>query len=310
MSEGLVGTSIVLSLDGQKVTGRVTAIQADKMVVRLTILQPARAYQGVKAMARLPDGQEVAFDLGGHAYFSELLIEVPLPRSARLPVTPRPPAEVPTAVEPKLIIKKPAEPRELTAPTEAEKLWESAREKPALNRIAAEAEAGAEAPPAPPPPPKPPGDERRHYFRFAVDCQVDLVENVGHTREYVRAEGRTLNLSGGGMLAEFGQPVPPGKYRFRLYLGDEPMLLTGRVIKKGEHITRVAAIEFADLHEADRSKLIRFIFNMMRTLKQAARGAILDENAKKAEPKPEREKEKAHVLRREKYFKPKKIRYW
>ncbi|MDB5097971.1 MAG: hypothetical protein JWM80_2392 [Cyanobacteria bacterium RYN_339] len=309
MLHELVGTSIVLSLDGQKVTGKVTAVQEDKLVVRLTILQPAKAYQGVTARAKLPGGQEVSFDLGGQAYYSELLVEVPLPVGMRAIATPRPTASVaaPPSDAPLPVAAVPVQARPVRdilgakEPTALEK----AKEKPALNKVEAD-----EEPPAPPPPKptEPVKDDRRHFFRFAVDCDVDLVENVGHTREYVRAEGRTLNLSGGGMLAEFEEPVPPGNYRFRLYLNEEEaMLLTGKVIKKGEGKSRVAAIEFVDLHEADRSKLIRFIFNMMRTLKQAARGLPLDEPKGEAKEKKE---EKGHNRRRERFFRPGKIRYW
>jgi hypothetical protein len=307
MLEELVGTSIVLSLDGQKVTGKVTAVQADKLVVRLTILQPAKAYQGVTARTKLPGGHDVAFDLGGAAYYSELLVEVPIPVGLRAVATPRPTATVASAPATPAAPAQPVQARpvrDIIGPKEPTAL-EKAKEKPALNK-----EPVPEAP-EPPPPPKssePPKDDRRHYFRFAVDCDVDLVENVGHTREYVRAEGRTLNLSGGGMLAEFESPVPPGNYLFRLYLNtEEAMLLKGKVIKKGDGQSRVAAIEFIDLHEADRSKLIRFIFNMMRTLKQAARGLPADEP--KAEPKEKKEETRAK-LRRERFFRPGKIRYW
>jgi hypothetical protein len=263
-------------------------------------------------MAKLPDGQEVTFDLGGQAYYSELLVEVPLPVGMRAAATPRPAATVAGAAPVERPSARPVEPvqarpvREILGPKEPTAL-EKAKEKPALN---AEPRPDQPEAPARPASTEPPKDERRHYFRFAVDCDVELVENVGHTREYVRSEGHTLNLSGGGMQAEFDQPVPPGTYRFRVHLTeDDAMLLSGRVIKKGDTPTRVCAIEFIDLHEADRSKLIRFIFNMMRSLKQAARGLPADD-AKDAAKEKDKEKEKAYRSRRERFFRPGKIRYW
>jgi hypothetical protein len=307
-----VGTSIVLSLDGQKVTGKVTAVQADKFVVRLTILQPAKAYQGVRATTILPDGQEVNFDLGGATYYSELLIEVPLPIGTRAAVTPRPlattsgvkpsrPTEAVSAVADSAAETPPAKP--VVSPDLIEALA-----KPALNLVGGDT-GTLEPVSTPKPVVEKPADERRHFFRFAVNCPVDVVENVGHTRDYVREEGRTVNLSGGGMLAEFDKPLPPGTYRFRLQLPEEVMILTGRIIKKSENAGRVAPIEFVDLHESERSKLIRFIFNMMRSMQQTARGFAKDEN-KVPDPKTEKPKEKAYWRRREKYFKSTKIRYW
>jgi hypothetical protein len=330
-----VGTSIVLSLDGQKVTGKVTAVQADKLVVRLTILQPAKAYQGVRAKSILPDGQEVSFDLGSAAYYSELLIEVPLPIGTRVAVTPRPlastpgslveptkpePGAVPTPMPPmpsrdrlvEALAKTALSAQTDLAPPPAAAATPSKLEeallKPALN-IVETTQAPLEPVATPKPAVEKPVDERRHFFRFAVNCPVDVVENVGHTREYVREEGRTMNLSGGGMLAEFDKPLPPGTYRFRLQLPEETMLLTGRIIKKGQAPGRVAPIEFVDLHEAERSKLIRFIFNMMRSMRQTARGFAKDDD-NLPDPKTDKPKEKAYWRRREKYFKSSKIRYW
>lgn len=318
-----VGTNIVLSLDGQKVTGLVTAVQSDKLVVRLKILQPAKMYQGVRAKTSFPGGQEVQFDLGSAAYYSELLIEVPLPIGLRAQITPRPVAEIggqqtAAAVAPSVPVAPEAVVKDEPAPVEEarppgvppaksrQEAIADALAKPAMNREEA-------SPPPPPPAPviaKPPGDERRHYFRFAVDIPVQVVEDVGHRRDWVREEGRTMNLSGGGMLAEFDKPLPPGTYRFRIALPEEEMVMSGRVIKKGDGLTRVAAIEFIDLTEAQRSKLIRFIFNMMRNLRNVARGIDPASDGGEKQEKTEKTEEKAHRLRREKYFKPTKIRYW
>ena len=206
----------------------------------------------------------------------------------------------------------PVPPREIKGPTPEAAALEQAKSKEALNKEpAAEAPAPQETRPVQKPADKPPADERRHFFRFAVDCPVEVVENIGHTREYVREAGNTLNLSGGGMLAEFASPLPPGSYRFRIHLPGDPMILPGRVIKKGDGpVGRVAAIEFTELNEGQRSKLIRFIFNMMRNLKDSV--PRVEPNAEGEEGSHSRPREQVDRSkeRRERFFKPSKIRYW
>lgn len=140
--------------------------------------------------------------------------------------------------------------------------------------------------------------ERRRFFRLGIELEVDVLENVGARKEYVRAQGRTLNLSGGGMLLTLDKILLAGVHHFRIHLPKETMLVLGRVIRNEKGLSSTTPVEFVDLHEADRSKLIRYIFKAMR-------------NAKDDEEEPGKSEEAPRYwLRRQKYFAPQKPRYW
>lgn len=137
-------------------------------------------------------------------------------------------------------------------------------------------------------------NERRRYFRLSTDLDVEVIDMLS-TRDVVRATGRTLNLSGGGMLVQLTRPLTSGLYTFRLHMPSEALVLHGRILGKGAMQT--VAVEFVDLHEVERSKLIRFIFNKMRNIREG-----LDKKKKNDEPRYKR--------RRERFYQPVKIRYW
>ena len=234
----LIGGTIVLTLDGQKVTGKIVEAHLDRLLVRVAIHQPARGYNGVIGRAILADGAIIKFDLGRQSHYSEMLIEVPLP----------------------------------------------------------------DADDAPAPAPE---EERRKFFRLGIDLPVEIVENVGFSKEYVRMSGETVNISGGGMLVDFGQPILPGIYKFRLHLPTGPLTLAGRVIRKAMTAGSIMPVEFVDIHEVERSKLIKLIFNRMRNITEEEGGeATEDHKPAKDEADPR------YWRRREKFFKPGKIRYW
>ena len=238
----LIGSTMVLTLDGQKVTGKVVEAHDDRLLVRVAIHQPAKGYQGVIGRAIMPDGAVIKFDLGRQSHYSEMLIEVPLPR-------------------------------------------------------------GEEAPaPAP-------DQERRRFFRLAIELPVEVVENVGFSKEYVRTRGETVNISGGGMLVDFEQSILPGVYKFRVHMPGETLTLAGRVIRKTMAQASVSPVEWVDIHEVERSKLIRLIFNRMRNIKDPGPedGAEGEAHAK---PAKAGEDEPRYWRRREKFYKPNKIRYW
>ncbi|MFN3428322.1 MAG: PilZ domain-containing protein [Candidatus Sericytochromatia bacterium] len=153
-------------------------------------------------------------------------------------------------------------------------------------------EAGAEAA-------EKPAAERRMYFRLPTECDVDVLETLGHGRDYMRARGKTINVSGGGMLVELNKPLLPGTYKFRVHLPHETLEVAGAVIRSKKQASLVMPVEFVDLHEVERSKLIRFIFNRMRNLRD-------DIEDKKSAPK----EDPRYWRRREKYLKPPKPRYW
>lgn len=238
-----IGASLVLTVDGQKVTGRIVEVREDRLIVKVAIHQPAKGYMGTIGKAILPDGEVVKFDLGRQAHYSELMIEVPLPD-------------------------------EDDAPAAA------------------------------------PDQERRKFFRLAIELQVEVVENIGFSKEYVRTRATTVNISGGGMMLDFDQPVIPGVYKFRIHLPHETLVLAGRVIRKPGMGGSVMPVEFVDIHEVERSKLIRLIFNRMRNLKEGGEGG---EGGGEEGPKPaaaKGEDEPRYWRRREKFYKPGKIRYW
>lgn len=239
-----IGSTLVLTVDGQKVTGRIVEVREDRLIVKVAIHQPAKGYTGVIGKAILPDGEVVKFDLGRQAHYSELIIEVPLPD-------------------------------EDDAPAPA------------------------------------PDQERRKFFRLAIELPVEVVENVGFSKEYVRTRGTTVNISGGGMLLDFDQPIIPGIYKFRLHLPNESLVLAGRVIRKPGMGGSVMPVEFIDIHEVERSKLIRLIFNRMRNLKSPGEeGEEGGEEGTKPAASGKGEDEPRYWRRREKFYKPGKIRYW
>lgn len=164
---------------------------------------------------------------------------------------------------------------------------------PALASSAAESEASGESTATGPLK----ASERRRFFRLGIDLEIEVLENVGHRKEYVRARGRTLNLSGGGMLLQLDKILLAGVHHFRIHLPKETMVVMGRVIRNEKGLSSTTPVEFVDLGEADRSKLIRFIFKTMRGLKD-------DGEEKKPEDAPR------YWLRRQKYFQPAKPRYW
>ncbi|MEB3221900.1 MAG: PilZ domain-containing protein [Candidatus Sericytochromatia bacterium] len=155
-----------------------------------------------------------------------------------------------------------------------------------------------------------PSVDRRRFYRLGMELAVDVIESYtlgsggrSFGSEIVRTRGKTVNVSGGGLLCALEQPLLPGLYTVRVYLPGETLLATAKVIRKPLASPVLTAMEFVSIHEMDRSKLIRLIFNRMRNVKSLS-----------ATPPREKPKKKDDVsrsaARREKYFSPPKIRYW
>lgn len=232
----LIGESLIIALDGQKVAGTITAVHDSTFEVTLQIRQPAKGYTGVMASTVLPDGVPVQFDMGRHSHYGTLVIEVPRPRAAR--------------------------------------------------------QAGGEE--------EEKADDRRHFFRLSTECEVEAFETLGRSGEYLRARGKTLNMSGGGMLVELNKPLLPGTYKWRVYMPHETLEVAGAVIRSKKQASLVMPVEFVDLHEVERSKLIRFIFNRLRNIKEDVEGK--KKSATGDEPRYSR--------RHERFLKPTKPRHW
>lgn len=236
MDESWIGKPLALTLDGQRVTGRVVGVHPTKVEVAINVREPAKAYHGMTAKTVLPNGQEVLFDFGHASHFAQLVVEVPFERP------------------------------------------DDAKASPA--------------------------DERRRFFRLGVNCPVEVIEDVGNGRDFRRASGQTMNLSGGGMLLSLDRGLLPGVYRFRVHLPEEVVELSGRVIRG--KIANGLPVEFVNLNEGLRSKLIRFIFTKLRELKEGAQTG----GAEASHAGSKRNEESRYWLRREKYYKPGRIRYW
>lgn len=237
------GDTIDLVLEGQVARGEVLEATPEKLVVRVSIRQPALTHEGLIGRATLGDGREIKFDLGKCGHYVALEVEIPLQQ---------------------------AQPQE---------------EAPAV--------------------------DRRRFFRLGMELDLDIIDafslgGSGRTfgSEIVRARGKTVNVSGGGLLAAMDQPLLPGLYTMRLYLPGEAITVSAKVIRKPLASPVLTAIEFVGIHEMDRSKIIRLIFNKMRHVKATSANA----NAEK--PHKKKDEPTRHQLRREKYFSPPKIRYW
>jgi c-di-GMP-binding flagellar brake protein YcgR len=155
-----------------------------------------------------------------------------------------------------------------------------------------------------------PAIDRRRFFRLGMELDVDVIEaysmgNGGRSfgSEIIRTRGKTVNVSGGGLLCALDQPLMPGIYTVRIYLAGETLMATAKVIRKPLASPVLTAMEFVSIHEMDRSKLIRLIFNRMRNVKS------LSASSPKEKPKKKEDVSRSQA-RREKYFSPPKIRYW
>ncbi|MEB3198477.1 MAG: PilZ domain-containing protein [Candidatus Sericytochromatia bacterium] len=155
--------------------------------------------------------------------------------------------------------------------------------------------------------------ERRKFYRLACELDLEVLESIGITggavrkgfgAEIVKTRGRTVNLSGGGLMAALDQPLMPGLYTVRIHMPQESVTVSAKVLRKPLASPVFSAMEFVNIHELDRSKIIRMIFNRMRHVRD------------KSNKEPERIKTKRtegpsrHAQRREKYYSPPKIRYW
>lgn len=160
---------------------------------------------------------------------------------------------------------------------------------------------------------EPPASERRKFYRLACGLDVEVIEPVGYGptggqkgfgAEIVRTRGRSVNISGGGMLCKLDQPLMPGVYAIRLHLPNESLTLSAKVIRKPLASPVFTAMEFVGINEMDRSKIIRLIFNRMRHVKEKNQKIDVPSSSRR------REEPTRHQLRREKYYSPPKIRYW
>lgn len=109
--------------------------------------------------------------------------------------------------------------------------------------------------------------QRRSFVRVSAPQPVTL------DADDVRRLAYTVDLSGGGMLLVGADELSPDeRVPFTLSLGDRqvPVHGTARVVRSREDGKR--ALVFEEIAEEDRQRLIRFVFECMRTARARTRG--------------------------------------
>lgn len=110
--------------------------------------------------------------------------------------------------------------------------------------------------------------QRRSFVRVTAPQPITL-----EAEEAARRIAHTVDLSGGGMLLVGADELKPDqRVRFRMALGhgELPIAGTARVVRIRDDGKR--ALVFEEIDEDDRQRLIRFVFECMRTARARTRG--------------------------------------
>lgn len=110
--------------------------------------------------------------------------------------------------------------------------------------------------------------QRRSFVRVSAPQMVTL-----NTDDPGKRLAHTVDVSGGGMLLVGADELQPDqRVRFAMALGqtDEPIEGLARVVRIRDDGKR--ALVFEALDEGDRQRLIRFVFECMRTARARTRG--------------------------------------
>jgi hypothetical protein len=114
--------------------------------------------------------------------------------------------------------------------------------------------------------------QRRAYVRVHSPQEVKL----GPAFADQPLEAHTIDISGGGMLlagistAEVGDPI---RFELRLVDDSNPVQGVARVVRVDPDSRR--AVSFEEIDEGDRQRLIRFVFECMRTARAKTRGDLV-----------------------------------
>ncbi|HET8977516.1 MAG TPA: PilZ domain-containing protein [Solirubrobacteraceae bacterium] len=127
--------------------------------------------------------------------------------------------------------------------------------------------------------------EESSLIRFQADGPADVSQRRSFVRvtapqpvtveadETIKRLAYTVDISGGGMLLTGGDGLEPDqRVRFRMALGhgEIPIAGTARVVRIRDDGKR--ALVFDEIDEDDRQRLIRFVFECMRTARARTRG--------------------------------------
>jgi hypothetical protein len=120
--------------------------------------------------------------------------------------------------------------------------------------------------------------QRRSFVRVHTPQAVTLATGEAPDGEDPEGEWRlhTIDLSGGGMLLAGADALEPGQtVRFTMALGDGQAPVEGdaRVVRIREDGKR--GVVFEQIDERDRQRLIRFVFECMRTARARTRGDFI-----------------------------------
>lgn len=121
-----------------------------------------------------------------------------------------------------------------------------------------------------------PISEKRRFLRIDRRVPVHVRQGEGEESRLI-ASGATRDLSGGGTQLELEAPLEVGAlFQLTLFLPDESVQIPARVLRTtrqrgGSYWISMA---FEGLTEAERSRIIRYIFARLRSLKGGATTGI------------------------------------
>ena len=113
--------------------------------------------------------------------------------------------------------------------------------------------------------------QRRSFVRVHTPQTVTIDSGKGGERSV-----HTLDLSGGGMLVSGDETLEPDQmisFTIDVADGEPPISGFARVIRMSSEDR--PALAFEQIDEADRERLIRFVFECMRTARARTRGDFL-----------------------------------
>lgn len=107
--------------------------------------------------------------------------------------------------------------------------------------------------------------QRRNYVR--VSLTEYAVYKKQNSKELHWQEGMLLDLSGGGLRLKVKEKIQSGeKIAINIYFESDSMEMVGKILRctKSEVGEYICAIEFVDIDERKRDKIVQKVFSVMR----------------------------------------------